>query len=403
MARQGRYHRTCRGSDGVSTVNAIPEKSTRLDFWDLTKVVFRRWKISLPLLILSIAATGAIAATAKPDYTETTYIQLVPLSTGVQNSANSALTNPLSAGGLNAMGQAVIYATQDQGFLDSLKAAGHTTNFTLTMTYPNPIVTIEVDGKTEADTVETAHLVVRKFQDSALAMQKAYGVKDQDLITTQRLDQTDNVKPSGGKVKRAIIAVAAAGFLLTSGLTIAIDAIARRRTRRRREAEDKINPLAIELALARADAVPAPTNGDRGDLLPKIPAVRIEPVVPAQSAPPAPHVELAPRVEIPAQAAPVEPVTTQIQPTATPSDPAAPAESTQPIEAAGGHFTRPTVNKPSRGLKAGTYRSINASSEHEADPAHVPADAQGQAVSVPPDVTVVLPPEWAAGENGKRH
>ena len=382
-------------------MNAIPEESTRLDFWDLTKVVFRRWKISLPLLLLSIAATGAVAATAKPDYTETTYIQLVPLSTGVQNSSNSTLSNPLGAGGLNAMGQAVIYATQDQGFLDALKAAGHTTTFTLTMTYPNPIVTIEVDGKTAADTVETTHLVVKKFQDSALAMQKAYAVKDQDLITTQRLDQTDNVKPSGGKVKRAIIAVAAAGFLLTSGVTIAIDAMARRRARRRRDAEGEINPLAIELALARADAA-APTNGDAGELpMPKIPAVRIDPVVPTQSAPATLRVESAPRTEPVVPVIPSQPTA----PTATPSAPAASPESTQPIEAAVNQLSRPGVNKPPRGLKAGTYRSINAG-EHDGDPAHVPADhTAAHTGAVPADVTIVLPPEWAAGENGngKRH
>ena len=60
-------------------MNAIPEESNNLDFWDLTKVVFRRWKISLPLLLLSIVATGAIAATAKPDYIEDSYIQLAAI------------------------------------------------------------------------------------------------------------------------------------------------------------------------------------------------------------------------------------------------------------------------------------------------------------------------------------
>jgi hypothetical protein len=428
MTREGRYHRTCCGLRRRFQVNAIPEESNNLDFWDLTKVVFRRWKISLPLLLLSILATGAIAATAKPDYIEDSYIQLVPLSTGVQNNANSALSNPYSALGLNTMGQAVIYAVQDQAFLDALKAEGHTTNFTLTMTYPNPIVTVEVVGTTAADTVATTQLVVKKFEDSSRALQKAYGVKDQDLITTQRLDQSDNVKPSGGKVKRAIIAVAAAGFLMTCGVTVGVDAVSRRRARRKRDAEDKINPLAIELALARADAVPAPTNGEGHDLRPKIPVVRIEPVIPAARAEP-----VLPRIEPFVAPLPAEPPTTPITlptvppagatptagstgttngtsgatpgttPSATPTSPAAPAEATQAIEAAVNHHTRPSTSKPPRVLKAGTYRSINANSDQEADPARVPGDSVTPTKAVPPDVTIVIPPEWAAGENGKRH
>ena len=313
-------------------MNAIPEESKRLDFWDLTKVIFRRWKISLPLLLLSIAGTAAVAVTAKPDYTETAYIQLVPLSTGVQNNATtSALTNPLAVNGMNSLGQAIIYATQDQGFQDSLKAAGHTTSFTLTLTYPDPIVTIEVVGKTAADTVTTTQLVVQHFQDNARAMQKKFGVKDQDMVATERLDQSDNVKPSGGKVKRAIIAVAAVGLLLTGGITVLVDALGKRRARRQREQEGKINPLAIELALARAESVPGPTNGGAADLLPKIPAARIEPVVPKQS----------------------EPVAEPVAGPAVADSGAAPS-----FDPAATQVVRPAANKPARVLKAGTYRSI---------------------------------------------
>jgi hypothetical protein len=298
------------------------------------------------------------------------------------------------------MGQAVIFATEDQAFLDSLKAAGHTTSFTLTMTYPNPIVTIEVVGSTAADTVTTTQMVLKRFEDTARSLQKAYGVKDQDLITTQRLDQSDNVKPAGGKVKRAIIAVAAVGMMVTCGVTILVDAISRRRARRRREQEDKINPLAIELALAHPDALPAPTNGHAADQLPKIPATRLESVVPKASDPGVTQVMRLPTQKSAAQI--VEPVPTA-EPGESPGTRDAPAE---PLESPVSQLGLPVTGKPPRVLKAGTYRSINAAgngADHEADPAHVPADVQSPAVSVPPDVTIVLPPKWTAGENGKRH
>ena len=61
---------------------------------------------------------------------------------------NASMRNPWNQLGLTTLGQASIYVTQDQGFLDSLKASKHTDTFTLTMTNPNPIVTVEVVGST---------------------------------------------------------------------------------------------------------------------------------------------------------------------------------------------------------------------------------------------------------------
>ena len=104
-----------------------------MDFWDLTKLIFRRWKIALPLLLVTIAATTAVALTAKPDYVMTSYIQFVPAKVApTDNPTAASLRNPWNQLGLNTLGQACIYSTQDQEFLDSLKAGGHTTSFTLT-------------------------------------------------------------------------------------------------------------------------------------------------------------------------------------------------------------------------------------------------------------------------------
>jgi hypothetical protein len=62
-------------------------------------------------------------------------------------------------------------------------------------------------------------------------LQTQYNVRQQDMITVQRLDQGENLKQPGGKVKRAILAVAGTGLLLMAGVTIAFDAFMRRRRR----------------------------------------------------------------------------------------------------------------------------------------------------------------------------
>jgi hypothetical protein len=206
-------------------------------------VIFRRWKVALPLLLVAIGATAYVAVTAKPDYVMTSYVQVIPAKVApTDNPAAAALRNPWNQLGLATIAQAATYTTQDKAFLESLKAAGHTENFTLTTNYPNPIVTVQVVARTPADARETTDLVVTRLRNSVLSLQKQAAVQDQDLIATQRLDQGQNLETSGGKVKRALAAVAVAGLLMMAGGTLAFDALARRRSRRRQERAEASSP-----------------------------------------------------------------------------------------------------------------------------------------------------------------
>jgi hypothetical protein len=64
-------------------------------------------------------------------------------------------------------------------------------------------------------------------------------------ILTRRLDTGNNLEETGGKVKRALVAVVGAGGLITAGLTIAFDALMRRRGRKTaRSAEADEVPVA---------------------------------------------------------------------------------------------------------------------------------------------------------------
>jgi hypothetical protein len=211
-----------------------------VDFWDATKVLVRRWYITLPLLLLTIGATGYTAIAVKPDWVLTSYVQLIPPQTTAaqieQNKTN--LSNPWNQLGLSALSQAANYATVDQTFLDTLDEAGFSTNFTINVGEPIAGATIEVIGKTRKQAVETTDKVIARYKESVQRLQSQYGVRQQDTITMQRLDQGENLKRPGGKVKRAILAVFGAGFLLTAGSAIAYDAFARRRRRPSAKAGD---------------------------------------------------------------------------------------------------------------------------------------------------------------------
>jgi hypothetical protein len=350
-----------------------------LDFWDLTVVIFRRWKVSLPLLLLAIGATAFVSVTAKPDYTMTSYVQLIPAKVApTDNPVSASVRNPWNQLGLNTIAQAAIYSTQDQKFLDSLKAADHTENFTLTMNYPNPIVTVQVVAPTSADARLTTDLVVTRLRGSVESLQKQAGVQDQDIIATQRLDQGENLEALGGKVKRAMAAVAAAGLLVMTGGALAFDALARRRARRRHERQEAESP----------PQEPAATGTINGT----------EPELSAESVEPAAEPQGRPETAAVAENGAARPVSG-----AGVVPPTAQAGTAIVVRPTASVVKRSSAVKSMRPPEAATYVSMNAQGKaNDADHNPVMPGTNGDATVLPADVQVVLQPKWVDGKNGKR-
>ena len=339
-------------------------------------LIFRRWKVALPLLLITIGGTAFVAFTAKPDYVMTSYVQFIPAKVAPEDNPTAAsLRNPWNQLGLFTLGQASIYATQDQGFLDSLEASNHTTNFTLTITYPNPIVTAEVVGKSPADARDTTELVISRLRDSAEALQRQSRVQDADMIATQRLDAGQNLSPSGSKVKRAIFAVAAAGLILTAGGTVGFDALMRRRARKRRERERAELPH---------EASPGLTSGE-------VTALSRAPVVHADPA----ETMVQPRGLTP-------PDSSAEQPAALAgTSPSASMERTAIVVKRVTPVVKPASSaKSKRPPQTATYRSVNAQNEPTGEDHEVVPSATNGNAKPTSDVRVVLQPKWVGGENG---
>jgi hypothetical protein len=303
------------------------------------------------------------------------------------------LRNPWNQLGLNTLGQASIYATQDQGFLDQLKATQHTNNFTLTMTYPDPIVTVEVVGVTPADARDTTDLIVSRLRGAAESLQRGAGVGDADIIATQRLDRGQNLLPSRSKQKRAILAVAAAGVILTAGGTVGVDALMRYRRRKRLAeaealgSEENLEPTSpAPIANGHGNGKAAVNGGANGavnggvnghsngkDGVGQVPVLRGEPSFTGLD-----------------RGAPPESV-----------------ERTAIIIKRSSSVVKAAPPKQQRRSPAATYRSANAQSlngdsgenqaeEHDSAPAETNGDTSADAS----DVRSVLQPKWVGAEDG---
>jgi capsular polysaccharide biosynthesis protein len=205
-----------------------------VDFWDLTKLLARRWVIVLPMLAVSALLAVLTVGQVKPDYVATAYVQLVPpvLEQTKPNQATPDQRNPWLGLGLQTIGNAAVVTVQDKSVVDGLKAAGLSETFTLTMATQSPLVTFEIVGQTAQQARQTAEQLVARFTQSVATLQSAYGVSPADSITARRLDLGTNVVMSSSKVKRALVAVVGAGILMTAGVTVGVDAWLRRRRRR---------------------------------------------------------------------------------------------------------------------------------------------------------------------------
>lgn len=334
----------------------------------------------MPFLLISIGAGLFVLHTAKPDYVMTSYVQFIPARIGptdLKNPTSASLRNPWNQLGLDTLGQATIYATQDKDFAESLKASNHTTNFTLSITYPNPIVAVEVVGTSPADATETTKLVINKMGESARLLQTDAGAASGDLITMVRLDRGLNVSPSHSKLKRAIMGVAAAGLVMTAGGTIGLDALLRRRARKRKEGEQVDSP-------PRQNVETATVNGNEVPASAKVPVPPGEPALrPLNGAPPEKP------TEYPASRA-----------SAAPPDA---VDRTAVVVKRAAPVVHPPSPAPSPRRPAATYKSTYAQPDGDGESHAFPSVRNGDSAVAPSDVQVVLQPKRLDGENGRKH
>jgi hypothetical protein len=216
-----------------------------VDFWELTKLLFRRWYISAPMLVLSVAAALFAGASVKPDYKATEHLQLIP-PVGADTPTPGKPHNPWNDLGVAALGNAATIGISDKTVLDKLTASGLTDTFTVTLDPRSPIATVEAVGHTAKQAIDTANAVATLFTQKISSLQSPYGVTQDQLITTHSLDTGSNVETVTSKVKRALAVIGGVGLLFTAAVTIGLDAMLRKRSRRRAEktAVQPVSPAA---------------------------------------------------------------------------------------------------------------------------------------------------------------
>ncbi|MEV5691844.1 hypothetical protein [Micromonospora globbae] len=209
-----------------------------MDLWDLTRLLFRRWYVALPILLASVLTAALVGQSVKPDYRSTGNLVLIPAPGPVEPANPKQPTaerpkNPWGDLGLEALGNAAILKVLDQKTLKGLADSGLSDSITVQVTPRAPILYVEAVGNSPAQATATVREVIRLLVAEVAEQQKGFGVLPQDTITTLTLTDGADVEAVTSKVKRVLVVIVGLGLLITAAGTIAVDVLLRRRQRRR--------------------------------------------------------------------------------------------------------------------------------------------------------------------------
>lgn len=204
-----------------------------MDFWDVAKLMWRRWYVTVPaLLLVAITAVGTGVA-VEPDYQVTGHIAV--LGPSIQRSDTTAAVTRINPWSGEALADAAAIRMQGKPLADELAAEGFSGEWSAVVTGRLPVVRLEVVAEKPEYAQATMQRLREVIDEEVRSRQEEYNVAPEEQISIVSYDGGETVEPVTGKVKRALMVVVAAGLILTMGLVVAFDAIARRRQSKEEE------------------------------------------------------------------------------------------------------------------------------------------------------------------------
>jgi hypothetical protein len=203
-----------------------------MDLWDVTKLLARRWLISLPMLLVTLGCALWIGITTDPDYKDTSHVTLLPPS--VRRDPAAGTTQNINPWTTESLIAAVVTRLNSKAQHDALQAEGLSG---IWETEPDlhfqDLIAIEVTAHSEEQARATTTRLQQIATEEVTRQQERYKLKPGEEISTIPFDSGENIEPSRSKVIRALVVVMGAGGVLTVAVVLAVDAILRRRAQRR--------------------------------------------------------------------------------------------------------------------------------------------------------------------------
>ena len=240
-----------------------------MDLWSSIGVMVRRWKVTVPLLVLTAVASFAIGGMISPDYQASTTVLLVgpgsnaagtatevasgetttttvapappppegaapTTATTLAPGADDQTPNPLLSlnSSLISTARASLESINDDGVKRELAEQGLSTDYEVTVAVRDPIMQILVNGTSAAQVTDTLAALQSTLVADLQARQDQAGATEQSRIQVQTLAETNRPNAVYESRRRAQLVIVALGLVLSAVGAFAAEGLKQRRAGR---------------------------------------------------------------------------------------------------------------------------------------------------------------------------
>lgn len=228
-----------------------------MDFWDVAKLMWRRWYATVPMLLVTALATGWTTLNVAPDYEVTSHFAMVRPQTPVaEDEDEGRTTNPWTS---ETLAEAASIRLRGRPLAEQLEAEGHDASWSLSVTGGQPWLRLEVIAKSPTEARTTGARLHEIIEEEMQSRQDEYHIPRDEQISSMQFDDGETVEAITRSRRQAVLGVLGAGLLATMGLVLMVDAIARYRARRASAAAETRPPRRFSFAATapRSPAAPA--------------------------------------------------------------------------------------------------------------------------------------------------
>jgi hypothetical protein len=216
-----------------------------MDILSVLGMVVRRWRVTVPVVLLTIAgAVGAVVVLSPPVYQTSGSLVLLnpPAPPLVTDPADTATVNTNPYVRFNdlsvvadvigrTMSSAAMANTLDERGVDDYEVTG-STDFSR-----GPIIEAIARESTPEESIQSSQLVLEETEAVLAERQLSQGADPAYLITADQLEVPSEATALYGSTIRSVIAVLVLGGMCVLGLAILAEAISTRRAARRANAD----------------------------------------------------------------------------------------------------------------------------------------------------------------------
>lgn len=196
-----------------------------MDFWELLKVMARRWYVVVPIIAVTAALAVSMPSRVDPSYRANGTVIIV------EPAGSAADLNPFASAGLATNAEALAIVASTPASIAQVTEAGLSTLYTVES--EGSVLQVEAEGDSPGQAADTVRFVEQLLSNQLSQQQASVGAPAESFLTVVPL--VDDVAPTAiyDDQRRMRILVVAVGVLVAVLATLATEGLVRMSRARR--------------------------------------------------------------------------------------------------------------------------------------------------------------------------